>query len=162
MSLKLHSYTDVYSYSCLHPLSNERKSMFKSGDSRAVWTWVWTWKYLKWAMHYLYDVIYGKRRRPDLMLKRRFQRGLCWNQVKYARITITHVCFIALTLAGSLGPCFCSRRRCVRLWRRYDVRKYTADVTAFGLVFKQHSHDPANVNAWKNMCDPYIYCLGMY
>ena len=24
---------DVYSYSCLHPLSNERKSMFKSGDS---------------------------------------------------------------------------------------------------------------------------------
>ena len=24
------------SYSCLHPLSNERKSMFKSGDSRAV------------------------------------------------------------------------------------------------------------------------------
>ena len=34
------------------------------------------------------------------MFKRRFQRGLCCNQVKYARITITHVCFIALTLAG--------------------------------------------------------------
>ena len=31
-----HSCVDVYSYSCLHPLSNERKSMFKSGDSRAV------------------------------------------------------------------------------------------------------------------------------
>ena len=28
--------TCIYSYSCLHPLSNERKSMFKSGDSRAV------------------------------------------------------------------------------------------------------------------------------
>ena len=26
--------------------------MFKSGDSRAVWTWVWTWKCLKWALHY--------------------------------------------------------------------------------------------------------------
>ena len=26
--------------------------MFKSGDSRAVWTWVWTWKYLSWALHY--------------------------------------------------------------------------------------------------------------
>ena len=26
--------------------------MFKSGDSRAVWTWVWTWKYLNWALHY--------------------------------------------------------------------------------------------------------------
>ena len=22
-------------------------------------------------------------------------------------------------------------------------------------VFKQHPWDPANVNAWKNMCDPY-------
>ena len=26
----------IYSHSCLYPLSNERKSMFKSGDSRAV------------------------------------------------------------------------------------------------------------------------------
>ena len=25
-----------------------------------------------------------------------------------------------------------------------------------GLVFKQHPRDPANVNAWKNMCDPNI------
>ena len=25
-----------------------------------------------------------------------------------------------------------------------------------GLVFEQHPRDPANVNAWKNMCDPYI------
>ena len=32
-----------------------------------------------------------------------FQCELGWNKVKYARITITHVCFIALTLAGSLG-----------------------------------------------------------
>ena len=34
--LKKDSCIDIYSYSCLHPLSNERKSMFKSGDSRAV------------------------------------------------------------------------------------------------------------------------------
>ena len=34
--VKLNSCIDFYSYSCLHPLSNERKSMFKSGDSRAV------------------------------------------------------------------------------------------------------------------------------
>ena len=53
----LYSCIDIYSYSCLNPLSNERKSMFKSEDSRAVWTWVWTWKYLKWALHYLHDVI---------------------------------------------------------------------------------------------------------
>ena len=62
-----------------------------------------------------------------LMFKRRFQRGLCCTQVKYARITITHVCFIALTLAGSLERCLNTRPS--------------------GLVFKQFSQDPANVNA---------------
>ena len=36
------------------------------------------------------------------MFKLHFQCGLGKNQVKYARITITHVCFIALTLARSL------------------------------------------------------------
>ena len=45
----------------------------------------------------------------------------------YARITITHVCFIALTLAGPLG-------RCLNTWPK-------------GLVFKQLPWDPANVNA---------------
>ena len=39
------------------------------------------------------------------MFKRRFQRVLYLNQVKYAEITITHVWFIALTLARSLGQC---------------------------------------------------------
>ena len=33
---KLYSCIDVYSFSCLHSFSNERKSMFKSGDSRVV------------------------------------------------------------------------------------------------------------------------------
>ena len=56
------------------------------------------------------------------MFKLRFQCELGWNKEKYARITITHVCFIAFTLAGSLG-----------------------------LVFKQHPRDPANVNARKYM-----------
>ena len=78
-----YSCIDIYSYSCLHPLSNEQKSMFKSGDSRAVWTWVRTWKYLRWALHYLHDVIYGKYCGPDWSFRR----------------------------------CFCSRKRCVRLWR---------------------------------------------
>ena len=64
-----------------------------------------------------------------------------WSKVKYARITITHVCFIALTLAGSLRRCLNTR--------------------PIGLVFKQHPRDPANVNAWKNMYDPYIpsWCI---
>ena len=39
----------------------------------------------------------------NLMFEQRFQCQLGWNKVKYARIMITHVCFIALTLAGSLG-----------------------------------------------------------
>ena len=60
-------------------------------------------------------------------VSQRFQCELGWNKVKYARITITHVCFIALTLAGSLGRCLNTR--------------------PIGLVFKQHPRDPANVNA---------------
>ena len=75
----------------------------------------------------------------NLMFQQRFQCEFGWNKVKYARITITHVCFIALTLAGSLGRCLNTR--------------------PIGLVFKQHPRDPANVNAWKNMCDPYILSL---
>ena len=43
------------------------------------------------------------------MFKRSFQRALCRYQVKYARITITHVCFIPLTLAVSLGGCLKTR-----------------------------------------------------
>ena len=39
----------------------------------------------------------------NLMFKQPFQCELGWNKVKYARITITYVCVIALTLAGSLG-----------------------------------------------------------
>ena len=72
------------------------------------------------------------------MFKWRFQRCLCWNQVKYARITITHVCFIALTLAGSLGRCLNARPK--------------------GLVFKQLPRDPANVNAWKKHVWS-LYCI---
>ena len=57
-----------------------------------------------------------------LMLKRRFQCDLGWNQVKYARIMITHVCFIALTLAQSLGRCL--------------------STSPNGLVFEQHMRNP--------------------
>ena len=38
----------------------------------------------------------------NLMFKTRFQCELGWNKVVYARIMITHVYSIALTLAGSL------------------------------------------------------------
>ena len=61
------------------------------------------------------------------MFKRRFQCGLGRNEVKYARITITHVSIIALTLAWSLGRC--------------------KNTLLNGLVFKQLPRDPANVNA---------------
>ena len=98
--LNVPSCIDVYSYSCLHPLSNERKSMFKLGDSSAVWTWVCTWKYLDWALHYLHDVIYGKRCGPDWPFRRVF--------------------LFAKTL-----------RTVMSLWRRYNIRKYTADAILF-------------------------------
>ena len=94
--MKKYSCINTYAHSCLKPLSNQTKAMFKSWNSRAVWTWVWTWKYLKWALHYLHDVMYGKRWGPDWSFRRRF----------------------------------CSRKRCVRLWR-HDVRKYTADAILF-------------------------------
>ena len=77
-----------------------------------------------------------RKKRDILMFKRCFQCGLGWNQVKYARIMITHVCFITLILAGSLGRC---------LNTRPDV-----------IVFKQLPVDLVNVNAWKTICDPYF------
>ena len=66
------SLVDTYSYICLNPLSNEQKSMVESGDSHAVWTWVWIWKYLKWALHYLHEVIYRKSCGPDWSFRRCF------------------------------------------------------------------------------------------
>ena len=52
---------ETYSCRCFNSLSNDRKSMFKSGDSRVVWAWVWTLKYFKRAARYLHNVI---RRKP--------------------------------------------------------------------------------------------------
>ena len=42
------------------------------------------------------------RKMDNLMFKLCFQCELGWNKVDYARIMITHVCLIALALAGSL------------------------------------------------------------
>ena len=44
---------DIYSHSCLNPLSTERKSMLKSGDSRAVWTWLLKMSPASFARHYI-------------------------------------------------------------------------------------------------------------
>ena len=103
-----YSCIDVYSYSCLHPLSNERKSMFKSGDSRAVWTWVCTWKYLNWALHYLHDVIYGKRCGPD----RSFRQSFCSRKpcVRLWR------CDDVMTFESTQQTPFCLEKSSVRKW----------------------------------------------
>ena len=53
--------------------------------------------------------------------------GFGWNRVKYTRLTIRHVCFIALILAWSL-------RRCLNSWPN-------------GLLFKQLCQD-AITNSW--------------
>ena len=73
----LYSYIDTYLYSCLNPLSNEWKSMFKLGDSHAVWTWVWNWRYLKRVLHYLHDLIYEKCCGPDWSFCRCFCLQKC-------------------------------------------------------------------------------------
>ena len=67
------------------------------------------------------------KKRDILMFKRHFQCGLVWNLVKYARIRISHLCFITLTLAGSLRQCLSTPPN--------------------GFVFKQGLWDLANVNA---------------
>ena len=94
---------------------------------------VMTFENWRWRNFVLRNQLWEKE---YLMFKRRFQRCLCWNQVKYARITITHVYFIALTLAGSLRWCLNTRPN--------------------SPVFKRLPRDLANVNAWKYMCDLYI------
>ena len=45
------------------------------------------------------------KKRNILTFKQSFKCQFGWNKVKYAKIRITHVYFIALTLAGSLGRC---------------------------------------------------------
>ena len=69
------------------------------------------------------------KKMDNLMFEHGFQFIFGWNKVKYARITITHVCFIALTLAG-----YMYLRRCL-------------NTRPLGLVFKQLPWDPANDNA---------------
>ena len=64
-----------------------------------------------------------------------FQREFSWTHIS-AKITITHVCFSALTFAGSLG-------------RSLNTRPS-------GLLFKQFPRDPANVNAWKTCLIPIL------
>ena len=92
---------------------------------------VWHWCHFVWWIQV--------EENGYFMFMRHFQCDFGWNQVKYARITITHVCFIAWTL-------FVALRRCL-------------NTQPSGIVFKQLPRDPASVNARKNMCDPYINTL---
>ena len=152
---------------CLKP----QKSMLKSWDSCAVWTWLLAWQSLSgplfvcmmlhgialqpcliislmllflktlhatMTLWQCYDIqkfdadtiLFWKiqcKKRHALMFKQHLQCYLGQNQVNYARITIIHVCFIALRLAGSLRRCLSTRPN--------------------GLMFKQLSLDPANVRA---------------
>ena len=50
---------------------------------------------------FLFREIEGKKR-DIVMVQEHFQCKLDSNKVQYARITITHVCFIAFTLSRSL------------------------------------------------------------
>ena len=78
------------------------------------------------------------RKKMDiLMFWQRFQCKFHWSKVKYARITITHVSFIALTLAGSLGRCL--------------------NTPPIVLMFKHLPLDTANVNAWKKCVIPLLH-----
>ena len=74
------------------------------------------------------------KKMDNLMFKQRFQCELGWNKVKYARITITHVWFIAITLAGSLG--------------RFEHSVYRPRVHSIPWTRQMFMHEKT--------CDPYI------
>ena len=61
------------------------------------------------------------------MFKQRLQCEFVWSKVNYARVMITNVCFIALTLARELGRCL--------------------NTNPIGLLVKQLPQDPASYNA---------------
>ena len=67
------------------------------------------------------------RKMVFFMFKQCFQWAFAWNRVKYARKLFTHVFFIALTLAESLGRCL--------------------NTLPNGLMFKQLHWDLANAIA---------------
>ena len=98
---------------CLHDISRESIAALTDNFSDAfvckmlcasmkLWWHNNIWKFDTGAI--LFREIQCKKR-DILMFKRRFHCGFGWNPVKFARITITHVCFIALTFARSLGWC---------------------------------------------------------
>ena len=129
---------DLFAWRCTGKRCGIVWSFRRCFCSRKRWVRLWRWSDVMTfesltLRPFLFWEIQSKKR-DILMFKRRFQCDLGWNQVKYAWITVTHVCFIALTLAGSLGQCLTTRPN--------------------GLVFKQLHRDPASVNAWKNRCDP--------
>ena len=78
------------------------------------------------------------------MVFQAFSRHFLWHfsmeSYQNARIAITHVCFIELIFAGP--------------------SEYVWKNSHCGLIFKHLPLDPANVNAWKNMSDPYIRIRG--
>ena len=83
-----------------------------------------------------------RKTRDILILKRCFQTSLGRNQVKCASTAIIHVCFLALTIAGSLRRCLNTRHN--------------------GLMFKQHPRAQVSVNAWKTCVIPIIIEVRIY
>ena len=67
-----------------------------------------TFESLPLTPFYLFRESQGKKMDIDMLLPC-FLCKFGWNKVKYAKITITHVCFIALTFAGFLGRCLNTR-----------------------------------------------------
>ena len=98
------------------------------------------WKFTADAI--LFREIHRKER--DVLVAFSGHFGL--NEVKYARITITHVCFIALRLAGSLGRCLNTRHVGLVfkhiLWTRQIGSGFTMPFNYFMYLFNCTVHLP--------------------
>ena len=152
--------------------------MFKSWGLRAVWTWVLIWQYLKWALICLSDIT-RKVLLPGLSTTSTFLFETTlhgWrHDAMIESLTLTPFCLEKSSVrkkkhfkfSAVISVCFCLKS--CKLCQNNDhtclfhyintcrVHREMFNTRPDGLVFKHLPWDLANVNAWKNMCDPCIY-----
>ena len=145
--------------------------------SCAVWKWVLIWQYLKRALICLHGITW------EIVAARNDQYVYVFVRENVARILTLWRCYDVRSL--TLAP-FCLEKTSVAKMAVFSVgfwleagkklcknNNHTClfhciktlagslrrclNTRPHSLVFKQLPREPANVNAWKNMCDPYIF-----
>ena len=102
-----HSCINTYAHSCLKPVSNKQKTMFKSWYSCAVWTWVLTKQHLKWAPSYLHDIIQKALQHRLIispMLERNGSVVECLIRDQKGSGFVPHRCHWIVSLSKNINP----------------------------------------------------------